>query len=122
MNWKALFPQFEPSLLWILEKEAKLKECKAGELIMRTGQFIKSTALVLEGQIKIYREGPEGGEFLMYYIGPGQPCAVSMICAVQAVASEITARAEEDTQLLMLPAHRNMDERLSFHISKSLKT
>ncbi|MBM3413146.1 MAG: Crp/Fnr family transcriptional regulator [Bacteroidetes bacterium] len=103
MNWKALFPQFEPALLSVLEKEALLKEFKAGELIMRTGQFIKSTALVLEGQIKIYREGPEGGEFLMYYLGPGQACAVSMICAIQARASEITARAEEDTLLLMLP-------------------
>lgn len=103
MNWKALFPQFEPALLSTLEKEAVLKEFKAGESIMRTGQFIKSTALVLEGQIKIYREGPDGGEFLMYYLGPGQACAVSMICAIQARASEITARAEEDTQLLMLP-------------------
>jgi CRP/FNR family transcriptional regulator len=80
-----------------------LKDFKAGEPIMRTGQFIKSTALVLEGRIKIYREGPEGGEFLMYYLGPGQACAVSMICAIQAKASEITARAEEDTQILLLP-------------------
>ncbi|MEY4150406.1 MAG: hypothetical protein RL555_1010 [Bacteroidota bacterium] len=103
MNWKALFPQFEPALLSIVEKEAVLKEFKAGESIMRTGQFIKSTALVLEGRIKIFREGPEGGEFLMYYLGPGQACAVSMICAIQARASEITARAEEDTQILLLP-------------------
>ncbi len=103
MNWKALFPQFEPPLLSILEKEAVLKEYKAGELIMRTGQYIKSTALVLEGRVKIYREGPEGGEFLMYYLGPGQACAVSMICAIQSSASEITARAEEDTQILLLP-------------------
>ena len=103
MNWKALFPQFEPALLSIVEKEAVLKEFKAGESIMRTGQFIKSTALVLEGRIKIFREGPEGGEFLMYYLGPGQACAVSMICAIQARASEITARAEEDTQILLIP-------------------
>jgi CRP/FNR family transcriptional regulator len=103
MNWKVLFPQFEPPLLSILEKEAVLKEYKAGELIMRTGQYIKSTALVLEGRVKIYREGPEGGEFLMYYLGPGQACAVSMICAIQSSASEITARAEEDTQILLLP-------------------
>ena len=103
MNWKILFPQFEPDLISILEKEAVLKDFKAGEPIMRTGQFIKSTALVLEGRIKIYREGPEGGEFLMYYLGPGQACAVSMICAIQSKASEITARAVEDTQILLLP-------------------
>ena len=59
--------------------------------------------MVLEGQIKIYRENPEGGEFLMYYLGPGQACAVSMICAIQSQTSEIMAQAEEDTEVLMIP-------------------
>ena len=81
----------------------------AGEVIMRTGQYIKSTALVLEGQIKIYRENTDGGEFLMYYLGPGQACAVSMICAMQSQTSEIMAKAEEDAKLLMIPVQL-MDE------------
>jgi CRP/FNR family transcriptional regulator, anaerobic regulatory protein len=103
MNWQELFPQFEPGLLDVIEKEAVQRSFNAGDIIMRTGQFIKSTALVLEGQIKIYRENPEGGEFLMYYLGPGQACAVSMICALQSQTSEIMAKAEEDTEVLMIP-------------------
>jgi CRP/FNR family transcriptional regulator len=70
---------------------------------MRTGQYIRSTALILEGRVKIYRQGPEGGEFLMYYLGPGQACAVSMICALQSDTSEITAVAEEDCEILLIP-------------------
>lgn len=103
MNWKTLFPQFEPDLIQLIEKEAVLKQYSAGETILRTGQYIKSTVLVLEGKIKIYRENPDGGEFLMYYLGPGQACAVSMICALQSQTSEIMAKAEEDTELLMIP-------------------
>ena len=103
MNWKQLFPQFEPGLIEVIEKEAIQRSFKAGNVIMRTGQYIKSTALVLEGQIKIYRENQDGGEFLMYYLGPGQACAVSMICAIQSQTSEITAIAEEDTEVLMIP-------------------
>lgn len=103
MNWQKIFPQFEPELLAIIEKEAVYKSIKAGEIMMRTGQYIKSTVLVLEGRIKIYRENEEGGEFLMYYIGPGEACAVSMICAIQSQTSEITAIAEEDTEVLMIP-------------------
>lgn len=103
MNWKELYPQFEPGLVEIIEKEAVKKKFAAGEVIMRTGQYIKSTALVLEGQIKIYRENQDGGEFLMYYLGPGQACAVSMICALQSETSEITAIAEEDTEVLLIP-------------------
>ena len=103
MNWKQLFPQFEPELLELIEKEAVQRTFYAGDIIMRTGQYIKSTVLVLEGRIKIYRENQEGGEFLMYYLEPGQACAVSMICALQSQTSEIMAQAEEDTELLMIP-------------------
>lgn len=103
MDWKSLFPRFEPELIALMEKEAIIKSFPAGEVIMRTGQYIKSTVLILEGRIKIYRENEDGGEFLMYYLGPGQACAVSMICAIQSQASEIMAKAEENTTVLMLP-------------------
>ncbi|MDP4264608.1 MAG: Crp/Fnr family transcriptional regulator [Bacteroidota bacterium] len=103
MNLTQLFPQFEPGLIELIEKEATEKKFKAGEIIMRTGQYIKSTVLVLKGRVKIYRENDEGGEFLMYYLGEGEACAVSMICAIQSRTSEIMAKAEEDTDVLMIP-------------------
>lgn len=116
MNWKKIFPQFEPSLIALIEKEALLRHFQPGDVVMRTGQYIKSTALVLEGRLKIYREGPDGGEFLMYYLEPGQACAVSMICAMQSDTSEITAVAEEETELLMIPVHL-MDDMMKDHKS-----
>lgn len=112
MDWKKLFPQFEAELMDLIEKNAVQRSFKAGDVIMRTGQYIKSTALVLEGQIKIYRENPDGGEFLMYYLGSGQACAVSMICAIQSQTSEIMAQAEEDTEVLMIPIQL-MDDLMS---------
>jgi CRP/FNR family transcriptional regulator, anaerobic regulatory protein len=116
MNWINIFPDFDPSLIELIEKEATLKTFNPGEIIMRTGQFIKSTALIVNGRVKIYREGPDGGEFLMYYLGPGQACAVSMICAIQARSSEITAVAEEETEILLLPIQL-MDQLMREHKS-----
>jgi CRP/FNR family transcriptional regulator len=112
MNWKQLFTQFEPELIGLLEQQAVEKSFEAGEVIMRTGQYIKSTVLVVEGQVRIYRENQDGGEFLVYYIGPGEACAVSMICALQAQTSKIMAIAEEDTRVLLLPVQL-MDELMS---------
>jgi CRP/FNR family transcriptional regulator, anaerobic regulatory protein len=103
MNWKKLFSQFEPEVLELIEEVAIQQHFEAGQVIMRTGQYIRSTALILQGRVKIYREGPDGGEFLMYYLGPGQACAVSMICALQSDTSEITAVAEEDCEILLIP-------------------
>jgi CRP/FNR family transcriptional regulator len=39
---------------------------------MKTGQYFRSTMIVLEGIVKIYREDNEGNEFFIYYIEPGQ--------------------------------------------------
>jgi len=109
MDWKILFPQFEPELIEILDKNAIERSFHAGEEIVRTGQYIKSTVLVLRGRIKIYRQNDEGSEFLIYYLGPAEACAVSLICALQSQTSEITAKAVEDTEVLMLPVQL-MDE------------
>ena len=109
MAWKKLFPQFEPELMEILDTNAIERSFHGGEEIVRTGQYIKSTVLVLSGRIKIYRQNDEGSEFLIYYLGPGEACAVSLICALQSQTSEITAKAVEDTEVLMLPVQL-MDE------------
>jgi CRP/FNR family transcriptional regulator len=112
MNWKESFPQFEQELIDTIDKNAIERVFHSGEVIMRTGQFIKSTVLILKGRIKIYRESDDGGEFLMYYLGPGEACAISMICAMQARESEIMAKAIEETEVLMIPIQL-MDELMS---------
>lgn len=100
---KSLFPGFSKSLAEDIEKNAEIKEFKAGEVIMRTGQYIKNTVLVISGSIKIYREDENGGEFFMYYLQPGQACALSMICATKNETSQIMAKVVDDVELIMVP-------------------
>ena len=100
---KAAFPNFEAGLVEGIETHAVHKHLKAGEIIIRTGQYIQSTLLVLSGKIKIFREDQEGNEFLMYYLLPGQACAVSMICATKMETSQIMAKVLEDAEVLMIP-------------------
>ena len=78
---KKLFPSFSNELVKDIDTNASIQSFKAGDVIMRTGQYIKNTVLVISGKIKIYREDENGGEFFMYYLQPGQACAISMICA-----------------------------------------
>ncbi len=97
------FPKFSQSLTDEIETNAVVKPFKAGEVIIRTGQYIKNTVLVISGRIKIYREDEEGGEFFMYYLQPGQACALSMICATKSETSQIMAKVVEDAELIMVP-------------------
>ena len=100
---RELFPSFDKKLLDEIAHHAELRDVKAGEVLMRKGQYIKHTMLVLKGGVKIYRNDDEGGEFFMYHLHPGQACAVSMVCAAHAEASEVTAIAIEDSTLLYVP-------------------
>ncbi|RBN49378.1 MULTISPECIES: Crp/Fnr family transcriptional regulator [Flavobacterium] len=100
---KKKFPSFSNALLIDINTNALQQSFAAGDVIMRTGQYIKNTVLVLSGKIKIYREDEEGSEFFMYYLQPGQACAISMICATKNQKSQIMAKVVEDVELIMVP-------------------
>lgn len=99
----ALFPQFEPALKELLIEQVTIKSVKAGEHLMQTGQYFRSTVLIVEGRVKLYREGTDGNEFFMYYLQPGDACALSMICAAKQESSGVMGKAIEDSTILMVP-------------------
>ncbi|WDF78440.1 Crp/Fnr family transcriptional regulator [Mucilaginibacter sp. KACC 22773] len=98
-----LFSQFEPGLKAFLVQNASVIHIPAGEVALRTGQYIKSTMMILSGRVKLYREGDDGGEFFMYYLEPGNACALTMICATKQETSEVMGKAIEDTTILAVP-------------------
>lgn len=97
------FPQFEPALKEKLTEQVAIKSVKAGEHLMQTGQYFRSTVLIVAGRVKLYREGTDGNEFFMYYLQPGDACAMSMICAAKQESSGIMGKAIEDSTILMVP-------------------
>jgi CRP/FNR family transcriptional regulator len=103
---KDLFPQLEDELAESLEQEAARRVFVAGTELMRPGQFIRSSMLVIDGLIKVYRQDDEGNEFFLYYIGPGQACALSMVCAMGRETSQISAIAVKDTEVVMVPVEK----------------
>lgn len=104
-----VFPDFEPELKQRLTRDCILKPIPADEVIMRTGQYIKHTLLIGSGRVKLYRQGDDGEEAFIYYLEPGNACALSMICNTRQEASEIMAKTVEDTVAIMIPIQM-MDE------------
>ena len=92
-----MFPQLEPALLEEIEANAIVKTIPADEVLIRTGQYIKSALLVIEGTLKIFRENDEGAEFLMYYLQPGEACAISLVCASKMEASKVMVKSVEES-------------------------
>ena len=107
-----LFPNLEDGLYEAILEHAEIKEIPAGTPLLKVGQNIRSTMMVVEGTVKLYQENEEGDEYFMYYISPGQACAVSMVCSFQAEQSQVLAKALTNVTLLTIPI-KYMDEWLS---------
>jgi CRP/FNR family transcriptional regulator, anaerobic regulatory protein len=107
-----LFPHLEDELYSELIKYGEVKEVNAGTTMLKIGQTIRATMLVLNGVVKLYQEDEEGNEFFIYHIQPGQACAVSMVCTYQAEQSQVMAKALTDVTILAVPL-QYMDKWLS---------
>lgn len=100
---RRLFPTFEEQLFDEILANGTIREIKAGETLLRVGQTIRSTILILDGLVKLYREDNEGKEFFIYHIDAGQACSLSMVCAAKHETSEVLAKAMTDAVVLTIP-------------------
>lgn len=101
-----VFPEFEAALTEQMEEEAMFRQVPAGTELMRPGQFIRSTMLILNGLVKVYRTDNDGNEFFMYYLKPGDGCALSMTCMVGQEKSTIAAKTAQDSEIIMIPLEK----------------
>lgn len=115
-NLQHLFPQLEKVVVDKIAANAQEKRFKAGSILMDSGQYIKNTMIILEGRVKIYRQDEEGQDYFLYFLEPGQACAMSMICAIRQETSGLTAIADEDTTALVIPL-AVMDDLMQHHRS-----
>jgi CRP/FNR family transcriptional regulator len=105
MDLQQIFPQFDQELIQHLEKISQVVEFTEGEMLMRPGQYFKNSLVILDGRVKLYREGDDGEEFFLYYLEKGNACALSMICATKNEVSEIKAKAITPVKALAIPLH-----------------
>ena len=110
------YPSFDKELKEVIASRGVLKTYEPGESIMRPGQYFQSTMLIAEGRIKLYREGDDGNEFFIYFLEPGNACALSMICAAKHEKSHMLAVALEETEVITVPIEL-MDELMRNHRS-----
>lgn len=98
-----IFPQFDRELIQRLEQVGQIVEYEEGEFLMRPGQYFKNSLIILDGRVKLYREGEEGEEFFLYYLEKGNACALSMICATKNETSQLKAKTVTPVRALTIP-------------------
>lgn len=98
------FPQLsEAELIEEIGNIGVLYRYKAGEVIMDFGSYIRMVPLLIEGSIKVVREGEDGNELFLYYLNAGEACSMSFTCCMMDKQSVIRTTAEDDTVLIGIP-------------------
>ena len=99
-NFKGLF---EVELLKEMQTVGNYQELEPGSYLMRSGGYIRSVPIILDGTVKILREDKDGKEMLLYYLSGMDSCAMSLTCCLQSKVSDISAFVEDKTKLVAFP-------------------
>ena len=75
----------------------------ADRTILEEGQYIRNIPLVYKGRIRVMRQDESGREILLYYILPGESCALSLAAGLNHQKSVAYAETDMKTELLSIP-------------------
>lgn len=106
---KKHFDHFEEGLKKEIAELGELVLFPADELIMDIGQKVEQIPLIVNGIVKVFREDEDDHEIFLYYLEPGEACAITLICSAREGYSKIKAIPVEDTTVIILPISK-LDE------------
>lgn len=95
-----------PEIWEELKKYSNQKIFNEGEVILREDVNIKFVPIVVTGSLKVMRTEEDGREILLYYLGAGESCIMSILGGIHQETSKVKAIAEEKTKVLLVPANR----------------
>jgi len=111
------FPSLSEDFLDEIKAFANEWKVKSGDVIMDIGSKIGRVPLLVDGMVKVFREDEEGNELFLYYLYPGEACAISLVCSTgREKISSIRAVAVEDSTFITFPIDK-MDEWMQKHRS-----
>ncbi len=87
--------------------ESQALSLPEGKVLLDTGDTINYIPLVIDGIIKVVRSDHDGHEILMYYIHPGESCALTLSASLKREKSKIKAVVQQKATIVLLPTTVN---------------
>lgn len=94
---------FEKKLNDEIIKVGHFDKIKSGELLIDIGEDMTHIPLILNGAVKIVRKEKEGEEFILYYLEPGNTCAISFVNCINKKKSIFKGVVERDMEAIFIP-------------------
>ncbi len=87
-----------------IKKSGRIKHVTRDTVLMEPGAEVIFVPIVEKGVLRILRER-EQKEIFLYHLYPGQTCALAINCCQANKKSMVKAIAEEDSEILQIPAN-----------------
>tara|TARA_R110001592_G_scaffold19229_6_gene78998 strand:+ start:3267 stop:3917 length:651 start_codon:yes stop_codon:yes gene_type:complete len=94
---------FEEKLIKEILKVGNFDVIKEGELLVDIGDDLTHIPLIFKGTVKVIRQAKEGEELALYYLKPGDTCAISFINCIETKKSVFEAVIESDLEAVFVP-------------------
>ncbi len=98
----SLFASLSPSALQRVAERMVIRRIPARGMVFRHGAPCEGLFVVVTGRVRVYRANRNGKEQILHEQGPGQ--ALGEVPLFDGGPYPASARAEEDSELLFLPA------------------
>jgi|UniRef100_UPI00404A3600 CRP/FNR family transcriptional regulator, anaerobic regulatory protein len=84
-------------------------------IIVSEGDLMRKIPFIKSGLVSVYKEELNlGREILLYQVGPNQTCMMSIIASIRGTRSLVNARAESDSELILVPTEKIRDWQLQY--------
>ena len=94
---------FEEELIDEIMKVSYLDKIKSGNLLIDIGDDMFYIPLLIEGVVKIIRQDKYGEEIVLYFLEPGESCAISFANCINKRKSIFKGIIEKDIEAVFLP-------------------
>jgi CRP/FNR family transcriptional regulator, anaerobic regulatory protein len=94
---------FEEKLIQEIIKVGHFNTMKSGQLLIDIGDDLTHIPLIFEGTAKVIRHIKIDGELVLYYLKPGDTCAVSFINCIESKKSVFEVIIETDMSAVFIP-------------------
>lgn len=94
---------FEENLIKEILEVGNFDKIKAGELLVDVGDDLTHIPLIFKGTVKVIRHINDDGELALYYLNPGDTCAISFINCIESKKSVFEVMVESDLEAIFIP-------------------
>lgn len=100
-------PRFSPALRQELDVNFEAIKVKKNTVLVSEGDFMRKIPFVKNGLIKVYKEDVDlDRELLLYYVESGETCMMSLVASLRETHSQVSAKTEQDSDILLIPSEK----------------